>query len=165
MKRPIKAQQKYIKDKVERVFLRKLNDIHQVNSVAELDRLSSLKELHLYKQHKNIYQMLTFRAPWEVAHIEPQGTVFLVSTTDSYCVDAARSNLWRAIKMCLYKMWQRPMKTFWARPCVSVTMTNPNIGRSKALTKTAKNDQPKDVFSSPTLSQRDTDSDSKIHLS
>lgn len=63
MKRPIKAQQKYIKDKVERVFLRKLNDIHQVNSVAELDRLSSLKELHLYKQHKNIYQMLTFRTP------------------------------------------------------------------------------------------------------
>lgn len=34
-----------------------------------------------------------FWPPWEVSHIEPQGTVFLVSTTDSYCVDAARSNL------------------------------------------------------------------------
>lgn len=104
MKHLIKAQQKCIKDQVEHVFLRKPNDIHQAQSVAELDRLSSLKELHLYKQHKNIDQILTLRAPREVAHIEPQGTVFLVSTTNSYCVDAARSNLWRVIKLFIYNV-------------------------------------------------------------
>ncbi len=71
-----------IKGQVKHVFLSEPN-IHQVQSVAELDRLSSLKELHLYKQRKNIYLILTLRAPREVAHIEPQGTVFLVSTTNS----------------------------------------------------------------------------------
>lgn len=61
--------------------------------------------------------------------------------------------------MYLHNMTKAHEDLVRACPCVSVTMTNPNIGRSNILTKTAKNDQPKDVFSSPTLSQRDMDSE------
>lgn len=63
-------------------------------------------------------------------------------------MDATRSYLQKAKKVLYFH--KHNSLDFLRRPCVSVTMTNPNIGRPWYLTKTIKNDQPKELFTSLT---------------
>lgn len=40
-----------------------------------------------------VYDVLTFRSPGEVAYIQPKGTIFLISTTNPHCMNSAWANL------------------------------------------------------------------------
>lgn len=109
---------------------------HHPSTLQQQQRPSSTALTEFSLPTHQAYDVLTFRSPGEVANIQPKGTVLLISTTNPHCMNSAWANLRSetntrvllVLECCTAHTGAQPSPKLKGN-VVSVTMTNPSIGR------------------------------------